>query len=318
MRDNLNDLKNILISQGSRFREIDDLLIIQMVALCLRKDYTGSRNPFGITPSALDNLTTDLLERNWDQCQKTILITIKFLTDLKIQGPEMLPFSYYALPICYYFHGNTNPNTEIVRQWFWVTAFGSDDFRSSTDVYNSCESFFKDLERNEIGNILSLTISKTKLIQTNYNYRNALSRAILAFMANLNPLDFENSRAVVLDNVYLLLSHAPNLHHIYPHNFLKGKLPPGINPDSLMNICFIRQKTNSQIGDKNPLTYFKEFSSSIRDFDRILKSHLIPREYIDKEQFEPEDYYKFLLARASLFAETLKAELPDARVTITD
>lgn len=319
LRDNLNDLKNILVNQSSRFREIDDLLIIQMIALCLRKDHMGSRNPFGITPSALDNLTADLLEKNWDQCQETILDTIKFLTDLKIHGPEMLPFSYYALPICYYFHRNKNPNRDIARQWFWVSSFGSDDFRSSTDVYNSCEGFFKDLELDEMKHILSLTISKTKLIQTSYNYRNSLSRAVLAFMATQTPLDFSDPHAVVLDNVYLSLSHAPNLHHIYPQNFLKNKpLPQGVSPDSLMNICFIRAKTNIQIGDKNPLSYFKIFSSSIRGFSHILDSHLIPHEFIDQEQFQIEDYKKFLIARASLFVETLKAELPDVKVTIVD
>jgi hypothetical protein len=319
LRDNLNNIKDIIIQQGNRFHEIDDLLIIQMIALCLRKEHHGSRNPFGITPSALDNLTTDILEKKWHQCQKTILETIKFLTDLKIHGPEMLPFSYYALPICYYLHRNKNPNIDAVRQWFWVTAFGSDEFRSSTDVYNSCENFFDNLEKNNLQPLPQLIISKTKLIQTNYNYRNALSRAVLAFMANLNPLDFGDPHAVVLDNVYLLLSHAPNLHHIYPQNFLKTatKSTQTVSPDSLMNICFIRAKTNIQISDKNPLMYFKEFSSK-RGFEKILESHLIPRKFIDKDLFETEDYHKFLLDRASMFTEALKAELPDIRVTITE
>ncbi|MDD2836996.1 MAG: DUF262 domain-containing protein, partial [Methanothrix sp.] len=260
LRDNLNALKDIITQQGSRFHEIDDLLIIQMVALCLRKEHTGSRNPFGITPSALDNLTTDIFEDSWDQCQKTILETIKFLTDLKIHGPEMLPFSYYALPICYYLHRNRNPNYDIVRQWFWVTAFGADEFRSSTNVYDSCEGFFNNLRQDQMKTLPQLVISKTKLIQTNYNYRNALSRAVLAFMANLNPLDFGDLHAVVLDNVYLLLSHAPNLHRIYPQNFLKTafKHPQAVSPDSLMNICIIRARTNTSISDNNPLVYFKD------------------------------------------------------------
>jgi len=67
------------------------------------------------------------------------------------------------------------------------------------------------------------------------------------------------------------------------------------------------------------LQQFRDTTSSfIRDFENILKSHLIPREFIDKEQFEVEDYYKFLLTRASLFAETPKAELSDVKVIITD
>ena len=282
LRDNLNSLKNILIEQGNRFQDIDELTIIQMVSLCLRKKHTSGRNPFGITPKALENLTTQHFEANWTKCQKTILETVKFLTDLKIQGPGMLPFVYLTLPICYYFHENDNPNRDISRQWFWRYAFGLDDFSSSSDVYNFCEEFFAPLEKGEKVVIPPLTISKTRLVQTSYYYRNALSRAVLAFLANQTPLDFSDSHAIVLDNVYLQLQQAPNLHHIYPRSFLNKlkDLSSGISPDSLMNICFLRAHTNLKIGNKNPRTYFQEFEH-VRDFDKILESHLIPREYLD-------------------------------------
>ncbi|MBO8129692.1 MAG: DUF262 domain-containing protein [Peptococcaceae bacterium] len=319
LRENLKAFKEILIGSNSRFQNLDELTIIQMFALCLRKQHTKGRNPYGITPKALDNLTTSDFENNWDKCQKTILETIKFLTDQKIHGPGMLPFVYLALPICYYFHENKNPNRDIARQWFWRNAFGLESFSNSSDVYDYCENFFRPLERGEMVEIPPLTISKTRLVQTNYHYRNALSRAVLAFLAKQNPLDFNDPYAVVLDNVYLLLSHAPNLHHIYPQNFLKNvtDLPAGVDQNSLMNICFLRARTNIKIGDKNPLAYFKEFEST-RDFDRILESHLIPREFIDKQEFKPEDYREFLFARADWFARRLKDELPDVKVTIVD
>ncbi len=76
LRDNLRDLKRVLIAQGNRFQQIDDLAVIQMVAICLRKLETGKRKSFGITPAALDNLTTEVLEANWTSTQKTILETI--------------------------------------------------------------------------------------------------------------------------------------------------------------------------------------------------------------------------------------------------
>jgi len=115
------------------------------------------------------------------------------------------------------------------------------------------------------------------------------------------------------------LSQAPNLHHIYPQNFLrkvKG-LPPGAEIDSLMNICFLRAKTNIQIGDKNPLTYFREFQATA-GFDQILATHLIPRRFIERKEFKSDDYYEFLAARAQLFAEKLRDELPDVEVRIVD
>jgi hypothetical protein len=319
LRDNLKKFKEVLSSQGNRFQNLEDLSIIQMISICLRKEETGTRKSFGITPKALDNLKTEDLENNWDSCQKTIFETVKFLSDMKIHGPDMLPFGYLLFPLCYYFNRNNSSNRQIAKQWFWRTAFGTEDFRRADEVYDYCTEFFDKLERGEKTIIPQLVISKTKLVQASYYYRSALSRAVLAFLAKQNPIDFSDPDAEVLDSVYLLLSQAPNLHHVYPQNFLQGikGLPNDVGIDSLMNICYLRAKTNIKIRDKNPSRYFQEFKS-VDNFDRILASHLIPKEFIEKEEFKPEDYKDFLYARAELFCQKLKDELPDVEVKIVD
>lgn len=319
LRDNLQGLKKVLSSQGNRFQNIEDLTTIQMISICLRKEETGARKSFGITPKALDNLKTKDFEDNWETCQKTIFDTIKFLSDMKIHGPDLLPYRYLLFPLCYHFHKNTSPDRQISKQWFWRTAFGVEDFRRADEVYNYCGDFSGRVEQGEKPIIPKLVLSRTKLVKTSYYYRSALSRAVLAFLAKQNPLDFSDPDAEVLDNVYLLLSQAPNLHHIYPRNFLeevKG-LPEGVAIDSLMNICYLRAKTNIKIGDKNPLHYFREFKD-VDNFDNILKSHLIPKEFIEREEFRPEDYKDFLYARAGLFCKKLKDELPDVEVKIDE
>lgn len=316
LRDNLTQLKDVLKSQGSPFQEMGDLGIIQMVSICLRKEEKGTRKSHGITPSALDNLSTSDLEDNWKNCEKTIFETIKFLSDLKIHGPEMLPFGYLALPLCYYFHNNKKPNRDYARQWFWSTAFGVEDFRRSDQVYRYCTDFFDKLQNGEKPAIPEIVLSRSKLVQARYNYRSALTRAVLSFMASQTPLDFSNHKAQVLDNVYFFLSQAPNLHHIYPRDFLqKQSLSDDTPIDSLMNICYLRAKTNIQIGNKNPLHYFKHYKMNV-GFNQILDSHLIPGSFIIKDEFEPEDYLDFLYARADLFCQKLKDELPDVKVNI--
>ena len=319
LRDNLQKLKEVLSSQGNRFQGLEDLSIIQMVSICLRKEETGTRKSFGITPKALDNLKTEDLENNWGTCQKTIFETIRFLSDLKIHGPDMLPYGYLLLPLCYYFHKNTSPDRQFAKQWFWRTAFGIEDFRRADEVYDYCTESFDKLERGGKPIIQPLVLSKTKLVQASYYYRSALSRAVLSFLAKQNPLDFSDPDAEVLDGVYLSLSQAPHLHHIYPQNFLQNVegLPEDSPIDSLMNICYLRAKTNIKIGDKNPLHYFREFER-VSNFDSILKSHLIPKEFIEGEEFKPEDYKDFLYARAELFCRRLKNELPDVDVKIAD
>ena len=319
LRDNLADLKNTLTESNGRWQDIDDLLVIQMFAICLRKQHKTGRQRFGITPKALDNLQTVHFEESWAECTKSILETVKFLMDQKIQGPGMLPFVFLAIPLCYYFHRNKEPNRDIARQWFWRHAFGLDTLGNSTDVYNFCEEFFAKLETGDGAEIPRLPLSKKRLIQSSYYYRSGLSRAVLAFLANQTPVDFSDPHAEVLDNVYLLLSQTPNLHHIYPQNFLNNTegLPEDASPDSLMNICYLRAKTNIQISDENPLEYFKQFEK-IRDFDAILDSHLMPKEFLQKPSFAPSDYAEFLKARVVLFAEKLRESLPDVEVHVTE
>jgi hypothetical protein len=318
LRDNLKDLRNILNPQGSRFREIDDYAVIQMVAICLRKTETEKRKRFGITPAALDNLTTEILEGNWDSSTKTILETVKILNDMKIHGPDMLPWGYLAFPICHYLHNNKSPDRNMVRQWFWRTAFDDIDFRRADEVYSYCIDFFDKLEKGEKPEFKPLELSKQRIIGASYYYKNALSRAVMAFLANQKPIDFTDPDAEVLDNVYLRLSQAPNLHHIYPQNFLdKIQLPDKEMIDSLMNICFLRAQTNIKIGDKNPLHYFKEFEKqNPKRFDEILNSHLIPKDFIQKSEFIPKDYVEFLNARVELFAKKIKEALPDVTVKV--
>jgi len=319
LRDNLKDLKEVLTSQGNKFQNLSDLTIVQMVSICLRKEEARSRKSFGITPKALDNLRTEDLEDNWGTSEKTIFETIKFLSDLKVWGPNMLPFVYLLLPLCHYLHNNNSPNRNLAKQWFWRTAFGVEDFRRADQVYKYCTEYFDKLERGETVTIEPLQISKVRLVQSSYYYRSALSRAVLAFLAKQNPRDFSDPDAEVLDSVYLLLSQAPNLHHIYPRNFLqtvKG-LPSDAPIDSLMNICYLRAKTNIKIGDKNPLHYFREFEG-VRNFEETLKSHLVPVEFMQRSEFNPDDYRDFLIARAELLCKRLESELPDVEVRLVD
>ncbi len=319
LRDNLEALKKTLSPIGNRFREIDDYALIQMFSICLRKDESGDRKSFGITPKALDNLTTESLEKNWDNCQTTIFETIKFLSDLKIQGPNMLPNVYLLFPLCYHFYKNPNPNKQLAKQWFWRTVFGDEDFRRADQVYDYCNNYFDKIENGEKTVLPELVLSKSKLVKTSYYYRSSLSRAVLALLAKQNPLDFSDPDAEVLDDVYLLLSQAPNLHHIYPQNFLENvkDLPQEADTNSLMNICYLRAKTNIKIGDKNPLDYFNEFRG-VKNFEKILESHLIPKEFLSKDEFQPKDYKDFLYARAQLMCQRIKDELPDVVVRIID
>ena len=53
-------------------------------------------------------------------------------------------------------------------------------------------------------------------------------------------------------------------------------------------------------------------------FDNILRSHLIPKEFLEKEEFKPKDYVDFLYTRAEWLCQKLKDELPNVEVEIVN
>ena len=111
LRDNLEETKEVFNSQAgaNRYADLGDYTVLQMVSICLRKEERAPRKSFGITPKALENLTTEILEKNWDECKKTVFETIKFLCNIKVQGPDLIPYIYLLFPICYHLHKNKTP-----------------------------------------------------------------------------------------------------------------------------------------------------------------------------------------------------------------
>jgi len=314
LRDKFDQVRE---ETGNAFKDLDDFLVVQMIAMHIRKSLArgwlkgaGSESEVGITLSQMKGMTPERIEALWSDSLETIKETIQFVADTKVRGTDILPFGYLLLPLTYYFFRSKKPNKPRARQWFWSVALGRESYRHSNQVYEDCR-LFDEFERT--GQMdLALVVSPKTLIETRYRATDAFSRAVLAFMASQEPKDFMDPSAEVLDKVYLELSRVAHLHHIYPVNFLKQTDIPSELRDSLMNICYLRAKTHGPIKDQSPLNYFKNYES--RDFDRILESHMIPRHYIDRTSFEPQDYRDFLAARAEVFIQRLKAALPDVKV----
>ncbi len=52
-----------------------------------------------------------------------------------------------------------------------------------------------------------------------------------------------------------------------------------ITSDSLMNIAYLTNYTNSEISNKNPLDYISEFDKN-PNFEQVINSHLLPKQII--------------------------------------
>jgi len=137
-------------------------------------------------------------------------------------------------------------------------------------------------------------------------------RAILAVTCKLGAFDFASEERVNVSNI-----KQRHYHHIFPDSLLKEA---GLeNRYIAMNCALISDKTNLNIGRKEPLQYLKE-RYHWADEDTIkyrLNSHLIPIPELANGGYENltdsertikirKDYTSFIHRRAALFEEAAK------------
>ena len=163
-------------------------------------------------------------------------------------------------------------------------------------------------------------IDKDKLRTASYSSRGRLSTAILALLANHEPRDWQNTDRHVLNDVYYILSDKPNLHHIFPLDYIQEN--PGTNQldvNSLMNIAYLTQITNIQISNKNPLDYLRNYDKP--QFEDVLKQHLAPLDLLDwarQEEMPANAMDIFIEKRIDLLVDELRQKLTGITFDVVD
>ncbi|MDA8676191.1 hypothetical protein N9M53_05835 [Alphaproteobacteria bacterium] len=168
----------------------------------------------------------------------------------------------------------------------------------------------------------TILATKETLRKSSYSSKGRLSRAILSLFASKQPKDFEfTDRKVLVDDIFFS-TDKPNLHHIFPTNYIENN--PGknsLNEDSLINIAYLRNKTNLEISDKNPLLYIKDFADKGSNFEDVLKSHLIPPQLLEWSNLGcmPDNALdQFIEQRIDLIIKEIRNLLPDIEFEVRD
>ena len=208
-----------------------------------------------------------------------------FENHLKIKGPQLVPYRYFYITLTSYFFENTNPDYDFLKQYFWYYSTHNDDLLSNTTHMQKHIDKLVQKRNGDTPEFDRFLIDRDKLRTASYSSKGRLSRAILSLYANQDPRDWRNPDRSVLADVYYILTDKPNLHHIFPTNYIVQN--PGNNKldgNSLMNIAYLTQLTNLQISDKNPVVYIKELDSP--DFAEILPSHILTNELLQWAKME--------------------------------
>jgi len=318
LRELIDDFKNQ--ENSSLFFNISNFDYLQIIAIIIREhvENSGIKN---ITDRYLNEIKSQQIEEVWKETQKAILKTFDFFENhLNIKTPQLIPYRYFYLTITNYFYDNKAPDYNFLKKYFWFYSMHDDDLLSNTtDIKNHIDL----MNKNKFENLCEFDrflIDKNELRKATYSSKGIYSRAILSLYSSKRPKDWKfKDREVVTNNIFIS-TEKPNLHHIFPLNFIeKNQTKNRLNKDSLMNIAYLTQLTNLQISDKSPLEYLKDYDDE--NFKDVLKTHLIPLDMLQwtKDNKMPEDALdRFIDLRVDIIINELKNILKDIPFEIID
>ena len=310
-------IENFRESNKGNYLGIDNLTYLHILAVLIKKKIPDS-DVLNITERYLNNIKADHIEKVWNSVQIAILKTFDFFENyLKLKGPQLIPYRYFYMTLSSYFFENKNANYDLIKNYFWYYSFHNEDLLTNTTQLWDHIDFLEKEKRNEKYAFERFLIDKNKLRISSYSSKGRLSRAILSLYANQDPRDWENPDRSVLSDVYYILTDKPNLHHVFPVDFLSKT--PGSNKldgNSLMNIVYLTQITNLKISNTNPIYYLKNY-----DIEKILANHLLPIEilnWIGMDLMPDNALDVFIEKRVDRIIEKLKEKIALANFEIID
>ncbi|MEG3055740.1 MAG: DUF262 domain-containing protein [Methanoculleus sp.] len=318
LRELIEDLRDI---NKSQFLAIDDLTYLQILAILINRNVPGSGIQ-NITERYLNDIKAHQIEEVWDEAKRAVLKTFDFLENyLYLNGPQLIPYRYLYLTLASYFYDNNTPNYHFLKQYYWFYSFHNEDLLSNTTHLFEHIEMLEQEKNHQNPKFSRFLIDKEKLRTASYSSKGRFSRAILSLYANHEPKDWRNTDRDVLSSVYYILTDRPNLHHIFPVDYInRNPGNNGLNGNSLMNIAYLTQMTNLEISNRNPLEYIQDYCDN-PDFERVMGSHLLPPEIIEWARMEmmPANALDvFIEKRIDLIIEALRTKIPSANMEVID
>lgn len=320
LRELIDGFRKSPAMEKSNYRTLDDLTFLRMIAVLVKQQYpdAGIHN---ITDRYLNELKAEQIEGVWEDASNAFRAMFYFLDHvLHLIGPNLVPYGYFYLTLVSYFYKNTDPDYAFLEKYFWYHTCHSDDLLSNTTQLWRHVELLKTPQTEALADLGKCLIDRRNLRRATYSSRGRMSRAVLAMLANQEPLDWASPHTRVLSTVYYSLTDKPNLHHIFPTNFVRqSEFGKEEIADSLMNIAYLAQITNLEISDKNPFNYLNEYD--VKGFDEILSRHLVPVEVLDwaRGKLLPErPLESFIEARIDLMLDAIASKLSGIELVVTD
>lgn len=257
-------------------------------------------------------MKTDHLEQIWPAGKQAVKKVFDFLDNfLRLQGPTLIPYRYFYMSLASYFFQNNSPDYDLLKRYFWYFSFHDEDLLRNTTHLRGHVDRLRDVKDGADFDFEPFLLDRNRLRNTTYSSRGRLSRAMLSLFAHQDPRDWAEPSRSVLRSVYYTLTDRPNLHHIFPLDYCNTRLMENRQyADSLLNIAYLTQITNLQIGNRNPLKYLRDYLGV--EFDDVRRTHLLPDRLIrwaEAETMPKDALEQFVDARLEIVLQLLQRYL---------
>ncbi|GIK63647.1 MAG: hypothetical protein BroJett018_14410 [Chloroflexota bacterium] len=221
----------------------------------------------------------------------------------------MLPVLAYYF---YYAQSSTvlsHEHREQLEKWFWRTTFSERYSGASQTRMSEDAKWIQNLitDGQQIDYPLSLDLNS--LVNGSMAFTtSAIRNGVLCLLNLKHPLHFENGTEIQIMGEHFSKFNLAEKHHIFPVGFLRDqKNLETRQVHKIPNFCFIPQDLNRRLGDKPPSIYLSRIAegfSDLYDFEKIMRSHLIP--VGEDSGVWADDYQLFLRQRAQLILDEIK------------
>ena len=305
----------------SKFAQISDKRYLTMLAMII-KYHLNDHNVRNITDKFLNNITTEQIEAVWPGAKESFGKAFDFLeNELHLRVPQLVPLSYFYITLAVYFYENDDPDYDLLKQHLWFYSFNTQNLlRNTTQLREDHLEWLMTAKEGDEVSFDRFILDRDDLRTATYSYQGRYSRAILSLLAYQEPKDWDRTDRSVLNDVYTHPGHQPNLHHVFPRNFVANY--PGdddYDEDSMMNIVYLTQMTNLDISDRNPVEYVQDYDD--REFREVLETHLIDDQLLEWSRDEEVGYAtldEFIEVRVRNFVEEIKAQLDGIEIDVID
>lgn len=277
------------------------------------------------------NMDKKIMVEQWDTLERSVSLMAEFLNNEGIYDAQRLPTNAVLAVVASLYAfipdaGDKRGQDELLLKRYLWHSFFTDRYENSSAThafadFNGLKKIIT-AQKKDDGTAYSTTdvpifadhslVDVEEVLTAEWPKRASIrGRGVLAVLCRLGVLDFATGKTL---NAQTVTNR--HYHHVYPDALLKEA---NIHSFLALNCALIEDKTNLNIGKKEPLTYLKErYRWASEDvIQQRLQSHLIPVKELANSGYEglseaekiaklQKNFDVFLLKRAELVMAAVK------------